>query len=80
MSKKLTPWFPGDVKPVRSGVYFVRQLSNDCKSGDVIFEGYCYWSGVRWGSVTLEKAHAKKLAVPPGFQNKPWRGLTKEAK
>jgi hypothetical protein len=80
MSRKLTPWFPADVKPVRAGIYFVRQLHNDCKSEIVIFEGYCYWSGSRWGSASGTKAGAEKLKGDRGFQNKPWRGLTKESK
>lgn len=80
MSRKLTPWFPADVKPVRDGIYFVRQLRDDRKSGIVIFEGYCYWIGSRWGSASGSKAGAKRMKNDRGFQNKPWRGLTKEAK
>ena len=38
---KLTKWIPGDVKPVRVGVY-ERSYGN-------ALPAYCYWDGKFWG-------------------------------
>jgi hypothetical protein len=74
MSKKLTPWFPEDVEPVREGVY-----EKDYGSGPPEFQT---WLDGRWwyGSNTPQKTWCKVLRVPDERdQCRPlprmWRGL-----
>lgn len=74
MSKiKLTPWFPGDVKPVRPGVY--QQLS-----GNRDEFGYQRWDGRRWclWCRKADDAARSRLVAASGFQNDPWRGLAEK--
>ncbi|HEU6454746.1 MAG TPA: hypothetical protein VN201_04730 [Roseateles sp.] len=48
MSKKLTPWFPHEVKPVRPGIYEAHWACGTW---------YCKWDGEwHWGSSTPRKA------------------------
>lgn len=61
-----TPWYPGDVKPVRVGVY------ERLYPGDNAFKDY--WGGKRWSYG--KDAFGGRCAK----QNRAWRGLTKEAK
>ena len=74
---KLTPWFPGSVKPVRKGVYMLR-------SGTGRVVGYQYWNGKHWGywCDTVEEAAASKGCgyAATEFQNDAWRGLAQEPK
>jgi hypothetical protein len=65
-----TPWYPGDVKPVRVGVY-------ERKSHTGTFS---YWDGKRWGMGAHFARQAANDRDPSAFQREPWRGLTKEAK
>lgn len=66
---KLTPWFSGDQKPVRVGVY-LRDY------GDGVF--WCYWNGIDWcvGSIFADKAMFCTDCITL-FQNLPWRGVMK---
>ena len=67
---KLTPWFPGTVKPVRAGVY-----ERDYGRG---WRSYNYWNGEKWSSprsVPKEAEIFKHLYSP--YQNLPWRGVMK---
>jgi hypothetical protein len=69
----LTPWFPHHIKPVRRGVYRVRNMINAT--------GYAYWDGSRWGWLEGSQACADKLRDTVGAsQDKGWRGLSKESK
>lgn len=71
---KTTPWFPGDVKPVRSGVYermhpYNRQLFSwfESKTGE-------------WGMAHYSKDEAGLFrGSQSALQGKPWRGLMKES-
>lgn len=69
---KMTPWFPGDVKPVHVGVY-PRQISLTCNF-------YSYWNGKFWGVFcpSVSAAFAKRH-VKSDRQHAPWRGLTEPA-
>jgi hypothetical protein len=68
---KLTPWFPGTVKPVRPGVY------------ETAYRGIRWfrkWDGNRWyvGDETPSVAWKEKSRTAvTGF---PWRGLAEEPK
>lgn len=76
MSKdKLTPWFPGEVKPVRQGVY--QQKSG---FGDSI--GYQFWDGRQWCGwcKTPDGAENDRGAADIRHQNDRWRGLAQDPK
>jgi len=69
MSKKLklTPWFPGHVKPVRDGVYEATHWGLACLQ---------HWNGTYWG----RPGWSAKEATDNGgdkycYQNMEWRGL-----
>ena len=66
---KLTEWYPGDVKPVRVGVYQRRYPNNAIM--------YCYWNGLFFfaGEYTVNKAIVYKFDTLR--QNLPWRGVAK---
>ena len=67
----LTPWFPGDVQPVRAGVYQVEAMS-----WELVL--YAHWSRRGWGwpSITLNVA-ASHLYRKHKFASSrgEWRGL-----
>ena len=66
MSKeKLTPWFPGNVKPARAGVY-------ETKLG--LFGGYSRWTGKFRTDTEQTKKDANRCSLR-GAQAKQWRGL-----
>lgn len=67
---KLTPWFPGTVKPVRVGVY-ERKFPNGWRS-------YNYWNGKAWPSPSPVPKGAeifKSFCSP--YQDLSWRGVLK---
>lgn len=71
---KYTPWFSGDVKPVRPGVY-----ETDSKGSP--FRCFQFWDGVKWGLASITPAIAHACAGTTSLcQDDAWRGLTKEAK
>jgi hypothetical protein len=70
---KLTPWFSGDVKPVRAGPY-EREYPMKGNLPD-----YSLWNGDAWcygrtGSVSNAAAETQ---ISP-MQNLPWRGLASD--
>jgi len=70
---KLTPWFPPDVKPVRSGVY-ERQMPDG-------WGKYSYWNAKEkwWGAWgwTIEIA-TKNAKYQSSLQYQRWRGLAEK--
>lgn len=70
MSKKLTPWFPGDVKPVRAGVY---ETDSEQIGGTRTFQR---WTGKQWGLCTSDASFAPPFMS--AYQNPKWRGLAKK--
>ena len=74
MSKKqskLTPWFPGEVKPVREGVY-------ECR-GAPTHESYQHWNGAIWGGWATDKDAAAENRDRPSMRHSPqWRGLAEK--
>ncbi|QIM51581.1 hypothetical protein [Hydrogenophaga crocea] len=64
---KLTPWFPGETKPVRIGVY--ERLGNDGRTARSKWDGEYWLGGAR---TTDEAASVTSRAL---WQNLPWRGL-----
>lgn len=69
---KLTPWYPGNVKPVRVGVY-----ERDYPGEGIYF---CKWNGKRWHAGNKKLKLAKKVPIPSFSQSLPWRGIAKEQK
>lgn len=70
---KLTPWFPGAIKPVRPGVY-------QQKSGGGHMVGYQRWDGMRW-FLWIEDpdgAANQTFSAADGRQNDDWRGLAEQ--
>ena len=65
---KLTPWFPGTVKPVRVGVY--ERLYNTQTF-------YCLWDGEYWHVWATTQVAAEKVFGFSAYQNFPWRGVMK---
>jgi hypothetical protein len=74
---KLTRWYPGDVKPVRVGVY-ERSYGDNANPG--IHVGYAFFDGVDWflRSRTTEDATTNKLKS--AHTRLPWRGLAQDPK
>lgn len=76
MSKKLTPWFPGSVKPVHVGIYMLMD-----GLGERI--GYQHWNGSWWSCWTPsieDAAIAKFTSAHAECQNYKWRGLAEQPK
>lgn len=68
---KLTPWFPGNVKPVRVGVYQRPYGSYD-------YPLYCWWDGKEWSAGARTPFEAKQTRYGSGDQgHMPWRGILK---
>lgn len=66
---KVTPWYPGDVKPVRVGVY-ERDHVHDVR--------YSYWNGHYWGGWAKKRTHARNNKdAPSALQSIPWRGIAR---
>ena len=66
---KTTPWFPGDVKPVRVGVYQ--------RGGGV--RPFSYWNGLYWCCSAMSPKNAEDMGrrkLQSIFQAIKWRGLT----
>ena len=66
---KLTPWFPGSVKPVHVGVY-----QRTWKSLP-----FSFWDGRQWLLAGYEKRDAMGHSnIPSSAQSVPWRGLSEK--
>jgi hypothetical protein len=74
--KYRTDWFPGNVFPIRKGVYQRNYGKYEiCLS---------YWDGIEWGFGIYKRPYEAKWAErrrypPSSKQNLPWRGMTEEA-
>jgi hypothetical protein len=66
MSKKMTRWFPVNIKPVHVGVY------ETSLNG---YMGYSFWGGNWWCDTAQKPGLAGKR---PGMQKKKWRGFTEK--
>lgn len=67
MSAKRTPWYPGDVKPVRRG-WYERFYS---QSPELIQRWF--WNGRLWMYTTFNGQFVTAV-----YQDRPWRGLTEK--
>ena len=79
MSKKMTPWFPSSIKPVRSGVYKVFTPNN-------LANKYSYFDKKGWRLCSASIKEAKNdSSFEASFSSmylasSKWRGFTKEQK
>lgn len=72
---KLTNWIPGNVKPVRVGVY-QRKYDENPPARRI---WYCYWNGEFWCLFDDTPEKAKYwVEFQSTAQNLPWRGLAEK--
>lgn len=65
---KLTPWFPGDVKPVHVGVYETDRIGR-----------FQYWNGKSWGYYMPSAEAAERVKASFSARQQPeWRGLSEK--
>ena len=69
---KLTPWYPGTVKPVRDGIY--QRKSNRADPREIY---YAKFSRGRWLGGYLNLQNALVCKWGSGTQSAPWRGVSK---
>jgi hypothetical protein len=74
MSKKMTDWFPPNIKPVHEGVYEVRFVYK------TFGKLYARWNGNKWSNSSwlLTGLHLREFKGAE--QKKLWRGFTEEQK
>lgn len=79
MSKqpKLTPWFPGDVKPARPGVY-QRSLDPCAPIHVAPLACYCMWDGKFWMVYENTPEEAAECRIRSAYQHEWWRGLAEQ--
>lgn len=70
MSLKLTPWYPGHIKPVRPGVY--QQMCGHNRD-----LGYQRWDGKAWSRWAYTAEEVANLSCFLDC-NDPWRGLAED--
>ena len=66
MSKKMTRWFPVNIKPVHVGVY-----ETDLAG----YLGYSYWNGKYWSDTSSKLDMELRFKGRRGMQKKKWRGF-----
>jgi len=71
---KLTDWIPGNVKPVRVGVY-ERLYDKDSIASRTF---YNHWNGKFWGVYGETPKDALYRCLESPAQNLPWRGLAEK--
>lgn len=74
---KKTPWFDGDVKPARVGIYEIDGARFEAPN-------FRYWNGLGWSATHSDPSEFDEgdhsAIYTPGEDMTGWRGLTKEAK
>lgn len=70
MAEKLTPWFPGDVKPVYEGVY--------PRDFGCLGPGFSKFDGHQWLLGCNNPDDAAVATLPSHCQSLPWRGLAQD--
>lgn len=73
---KKTRWFPGDIKPIHTGVYEVQNMYGS--DFPVLFN---FWSGKRWTGAAERIDDLVMYENPGAFavQDRIWRGLQEPA-
>jgi hypothetical protein len=75
---KLTPWFPGNIKPVRPGVYETKWIYETGGSASSA-GGFSRWTGSRWMDTGPDVEFAARI-ITTGYHSKQWRGLAEPPK
>ena len=77
MNEELTPWFPDTVKPVRKGVYLIKE-GGLCEGMTL----YSYFDGEKWGWFSKYMEDALSEYMGSGdftndglYEGLVWRGL-----
>lgn len=71
--RKLTPYFDGNVKPIRPGIYECRSCR---RRGD-----FYYWNGMYWEyGGEREPSRVRRTSEQSPEQYKEWRGLAEQPK
>jgi hypothetical protein len=76
MSKKMTPWFPPHIKPMRVGVYQIKFNYTMPRTESM----YATWNGRRWSNMSYVKSGDWHKVFIGAEQKKHWRGFTEEQK
>lgn len=71
----LTPWFPGNIKPIHTGVYQRNYGKSQIKELEDIT--YCLWDGENWKVWGFTVEDASLEVWKSSMQNLPWRGILK---
>ena len=73
--RKVTPWFPPEIKPVRNGIYKVKDSPRNQ-------HWYRYWdcNNHKWGAAATSPEAASALSKSYWFQESEWRGLARKPK
>ena len=72
---KMTRWFPPHIKPCRTGVYETKGLHKLPRTSST----YSRWNGLEWSNSSYLTHHIELHYTSYGaYQNKYWRGFTKE--
>jgi hypothetical protein len=69
MSKKMTRWFPVNIKPVHVGVYETNFNG---------YMGYSFWNGKYWSDTSSKLNMELRFKERRGMQKKKWRGFTEK--
>jgi len=75
---KLTPWFSGDQKPARPGVYERDYGDSPCEFGSVVW--FCRWGGAYWYAPSRSHGLASTENNVSIRQSLPWRGILRNGK
>lgn len=71
-TNEVTPWYAGQEKPERPGVY--QRLGG---RGDDVW--YARWDGVQWRQNAARADLAEDSVQRSIYQERPWRGLVEQA-
>jgi hypothetical protein len=74
MSKKMTPWFPPQIKPMRVGVYQIKFNYPLPRTESM----YATWNGRRWSNMSYQTFGYWHGIFSGAEQEKHWRGFTEE--
>jgi hypothetical protein len=66
MNKKMTRWFPVNIKPVHVGVYETNLNG---------YMGYSFWNGYYWSDTSSKRDMEPRFKERRGMQKKKWRGF-----
>jgi hypothetical protein len=79
---KHTPWFEGEIKPIRVGVYRRRRVpfAHIPSQQKTAVHRFALFDGTNWRTEarTIEDAYKADPADISAYQDLPWQGLTED--